>query len=422
MRMKIFVVGIFGAIVMKASGVMFQIKRCGRDLKTGDFCMVPYCNGTCYDDVCICPWQKKPFPLPAVATTTTTSETAPSESWTATSLTPPRTPKPSTETVPMTTRSGGPWTHSATYENVTAMLPTETSMLYESTTVMHIETTSTAATSLSPQRTPNPPTKTSSVTPNSSGPRPQSVTYQNVTHMLQTGTSRMSQGTTVKQSGTVSSMTTPLKPQATPNQATVTSPMTSNSTGHWPQSATYENATHMFHTGTSIVSQGTTVEQLGTMSSTATTLTPQRTPNPSTETVPTTSNSTGHWPPSVTYENATHMLPTGTSIVPLGTTAKHFWTVSSMLTSLTPQRTRNPSTETVPMTSHSRGSSPKPVTFVSTTHVLPPETSRVSEGTTKNPFGPEMTTMCQHNKKHYHWKCHGTTVPPKGPGFIFGYV
>lgn len=422
MRMKIFVVCIFGAIVMKASGFMFQIKRCGRDLKTGDFCMVPYCNGTCYDDVCICPWQKKPFPLPAVATTTTTSETAPSEIWTATSLTPPRTPKPSTEMVPMATRSGRPWPHSATYENVKGMLPTGTSRLYESTTVKQFGTRSTAATSLTPQRTPNPPTKTSPATPNSTGPWLQSVTYQNVTHMLQTGTSRMPQGTTVKQSGTVSSMTTPLTPQPTPNQVTVTSPVTSNSTGHWPQSVTYENSTHMFHTGTSRASQGTTVEQFGTASSTATSLTPQRMPNPSTKKVPMTSNSTRHWPPSVTYDNATHMLPIGTSRVPLGTSAKHFETVSSMATSLTPQRTPNPSTEMVPMTSHSRGSSPKPVTFVSTTHVLPPEKSRVSEGTTKEPFGPEMTTVCQHNEKHYHWKCHGTTVPPKGPGFLFGYV
>ncbi|XP_075553900.1 uncharacterized protein LOC142586903 [Dermacentor variabilis] len=129
MHMKVLLPCILGVSVLNAAG--FTIKRCGRDLKTGDFCMVPYCNGTCYDDVCVCPWEKKPFSLPAAMVNASTPKKVPSESSTATRpLKPQRPSSPPAETMPI--QSPGPLTRdtsrlpgSATVEPTTQRMTTK---------------------------------------------------------------------------------------------------------------------------------------------------------------------------------------------------------------------------------------------------------------------------------------------------------
>nr|XP_054928634.1 uncharacterized protein LOC126534762 [Dermacentor andersoni] len=128
MHIKVLLPCILGVSVLNAAG--FTIKRCGRDLKTGDFCMVPYCNGTCYDDVCLCPWEKKPFSLPAAVVNVSTLKKAPSESLTVTPpLTPQRPSSPPAETLPI--QSPQPLTLVTT----TQPFDTDASRLPESTTV-----------------------------------------------------------------------------------------------------------------------------------------------------------------------------------------------------------------------------------------------------------------------------------------------
>ncbi|XP_049525992.1 uncharacterized protein LOC125946538 [Dermacentor silvarum] len=122
MHMNAVVACILGVTFLNASG--WTIKRCGRDLKTGDFCMVPYCNGTCYNDVCLCPWEKKPFSLHAgVVNASTESSTA---HWPST---PRRPSSPPTEMLPITSPQP------VTFISTTQPLETQTSRLPDSTSV-----------------------------------------------------------------------------------------------------------------------------------------------------------------------------------------------------------------------------------------------------------------------------------------------
>ncbi|XP_077524036.1 uncharacterized protein LOC144135169 [Amblyomma americanum] len=57
---------IMAALSLKVTA--FKILRCGRDLKTGDKCLVPYCAGKCHNDVCVCPWEETDFPSPSKTT------------------------------------------------------------------------------------------------------------------------------------------------------------------------------------------------------------------------------------------------------------------------------------------------------------------------------------------------------------------